>query len=69
MENIILHKTMCVQCGRQFTIPLTKDKLARIRKGEECIQNIIPEVEPGIRELFISGICPSCWDEMFGEED
>ena len=34
--------------------------------SREKIQDIIPEVEPKWRELFISRICPECWEKMFG---
>lgn len=33
------------------------------------IQDIIPNVSPAYREMFISGICPECWDKMFGCEE
>ena len=33
------------------------------------IQDIFPNLEPEYRELFVSGICPKCWDKMFGEEN
>lgn len=32
----------------------------------EKIQDIIPEVDKGWREMFVSGICPECWKKMFG---
>lgn len=33
------------------------------------IQDTLPNLEPEYRELFISGICPKCWDKMIGDED
>lgn len=33
------------------------------------IQTIFPEFTPGQRELLISGICETCFDNMFGQED
>ena len=33
------------------------------------IQDIIPELAPEMRELFISGMCPKCWDKLFSFEN
>ena len=33
------------------------------------IQDIIPELAPEMRELFISGMCPKFWDKLFSFED
>ena len=33
------------------------------------IQDIMPELAPEMRELFISGMCPKCWDKLFSFED
>ena len=38
-------------------------------KNGELIQNAMPELSADEREMLISGICPDCWDNMFGEED
>ena len=47
------------------------DKLTAIQAGRAMglsIQEIVPELSPDYREMFISGICPTCWDNMFGFE-
>ena len=33
------------------------------------IQNWLPELSDDTRELFISGVTPEEWDEMFKDED
>jgi hypothetical protein len=33
------------------------------------IQDAMPYLNPDERELLISRICPTCWVEMFGEEE
>lgn len=35
------------------------------RKAQEAFAGLPPE----LREMFISGTCPSCWDKMFPEEE
>ena len=41
-----------------------------INKRNECIQNLpgAGEVAPEYREMFISKICPTCWDKIFEGE-
>jgi hypothetical protein len=38
-------------------------------EGGELIQNAMPYVSAGDRELMISGTCGPCFDEMFGDEN
>lgn len=33
------------------------------------IQDAMPDLSADERELFISGTCGKCWDEMFGTSD
>jgi hypothetical protein len=33
------------------------------------IQDAMPDVSRDMREMFISGTCPKCWDAMFNNED
>lgn len=33
------------------------------------IQDEMPSMPKGIREAFISGICPKCWDKTFPPSD
>lgn len=55
----------CMFCKKDTEIPVTKDQLQRINSGSEPIQSVIPNVSPAERELFISGICGECFDDMF----
>lgn len=62
----------CIHCGKEYKILMSKDQYTRIinryQIGEH-IQDILPEVSADIRELFISQICPICWDNMFKGND
>ena len=31
------------------------------------VQDAFPYLSAGERELLVSGICPTCWDKMFGQ--
>ena len=33
------------------------------------IQDAFPELSKEDRERLITGICPKCWKELFGDED
>ena len=45
-----------------------EDYLAWAFDGE-LVQNAFPYLSADEREMLISGICPTCWDKMFDEDD
>jgi hypothetical protein len=55
-------------CGHTLYVPLTEEQETRWRSGA-LIQKVIPEVDEAMRELLISGICPTCWDEIYGDDE
>lgn len=63
-KEIAVEKT-CVFCKEVTAIKMTEDQAYRIASGEELIQNIVPNMSPDHREMFISGICGKCFDNMF----
>lgn len=55
----------CQICKKGKKIPMTMEQVIRLNKGlseSKHIQDILPELEPRWREMFISGICPDCWE-------
>jgi hypothetical protein len=58
----------CLGCGDTSVFAMTEEQLARYRAGEH-VQRIFPGWSPEDRERLISGTCPSCWEEMWDEED
>lgn len=58
----------CSECGRKFEIEVTEEEYQKYLDGE-LIQDAFPKMDRGLRELFISGICPDCWDRIFGVEE
>ena len=61
----------CVACKEFKQIPMTGEQAARLLEGllsGVCIQDAVPDLSRGWREMFISGICPDCWEKMFGPE-
>ena len=62
----------CPQCGETKEIEVTSDEYDRLADGDGHIQDILPDVSPDDREMFLSGFCSKCWNAMFGgpeEED
>ena len=59
----------CIRCGEsQHIAARTADLDAWI--GGELIQNAMPYLSAGEREILISGVCETCFDNMFaGEEE
>lgn len=59
----------CKKCFNEYHIEVTKEQIYKYQNGTDLIQNIFPELPPHIRELFISGFCPTCWNEIFKEDE
>lgn len=58
-------KVSCVQCGKSHDLPVTTEQLLRWKSGE-LIQNAMPQLTKADRELFVSGVCGTCWISLFG---
>lgn len=58
-------KVFCVECAECYNLPVTTEQLTRWQNGE-LIQRVMPELTKADRELFLSGICGSCWISLFG---
>lgn len=58
----------CDGCGDWVTFTATVEQFARWKQGGH-VQLIFPDWSPEDRERLISGTCPSCWEEMWAEEE
>lgn len=60
----------CFCCNNRYEMQgFSHDQAERLyNRGitGEKIQDIIPDVDKGWREMFISSTCPECWKKMFG---
>lgn len=59
----------CPNCGAYKTLLVNKNAYRAWRHGEMLIQDAFPELSKEDRERLITGICPKCWKELFGDED
>lgn len=63
----MLVKTTCPMCHCDTYIQVDAEEYARWQAGE-LIQVAMPNLDADEREMLISGICPDCWDDTFGDE-
>lgn len=64
----MLVKTTCPICHCDTYLMVDAEEYARWQAGE-LIQIAMPNLDADAREMLISGICPTCWNDMFGDED
>ena len=60
--------TRCPMCGMYTIILVNEEDLQKWQCGE-LAQNAFPYLSAEERETLISGICPACWNKMFGSDD
>jgi len=58
--------TVCPFCGKAHEILVNEDDYLDWQDGKMA-QDAFPYLSANDREMLISGICPKCWDEMFGD--
>jgi hypothetical protein len=58
----------CYSCGQPQTVTVSIEALARFRDGGFA-QDVFPKLPAEQREFLISGICGTCWDEMFPDAE
>ena len=60
----------CGFCHTEYKVEMTESQFNELMSPHRRhIQDIIPELAPEMRELFISGMCPKCWDKLFSFEN
>lgn len=60
--------TTCPCCGRINEIEVNAMDYLRWRDGM-LAQNAFPYLTAEEREMLISGICPTCWDDTFSSDE
>jgi hypothetical protein len=64
-KNLRTISTMCPICGETHEINVYATDLAAYMNGA-LVQDAFPYLNADEREMIISGICPRCWDKMWG---
>ena len=57
----------CEFCGKPGEVPVPEDGFFAWADDMVLIQDAMPTVPRGLREQLISGTCPDCWQEYFGQ--
>lgn len=60
--------TRCPFCGKAHEIEVNEIDYLDWEDGM-LAQNAFPYLDANKREMLISGICPDCWNGMFGQEE
>jgi len=58
----------CVKCKETQSITVGSEDLANWHNGD-LIQDAMPYLSAGEREVLVSGTCGACFDKMFGDEE
>jgi hypothetical protein len=58
----------CIKCGKEVDIKVTPEQEKELSNpNRRKIQEILPDHTPEEREMFASGLCEKCWDDIFNE--
>ena len=60
--------TRCPFCGHANEVEVNEMDYLDWSDGE-LAQIAFPYLSANEREMLISGICPTCWDKMFGSDE
>lgn len=60
--------TRCPFCGRGNEVEVNEIDYLDWDDGM-LAQEAFPYLSAGEREMLVSGICPDCWNKMFGQEE
>lgn len=68
INNPILVKCVCPMCKSFTFVCVDAFDYGDWQNGKHA-QDAFPYLSANEREMLISGICPDCWDKMFGGDD
>lgn len=66
--NFVTLDKQCILCHSMYEITVRPEDVERINNGEH-IQDVMPFLSADDRELLISGICGTCFDKTFEEDE
>lgn len=68
MSDTVTLKPVCPICSATNSVTVSAVAFKAWQSGVFA-QVAFPELEAEIREMLITGICPPCWEDMFGDND
>lgn len=68
--TVVTVRAKCIACRTEHTLNIPTAEWTRWERGAgEHIQFAMPSLSPADRELLISSICGTCFDDMLDEGD
>lgn len=68
-KESVLVEVPCVFCGVTHTIELDSAAWKKYCRGQSYVQDLFPDLSPGLREMLISRVCEECFDKMWKSEE
>ena len=68
VKKLVRYSTACPQCKQYWNVVVDKDAFDKY-VGGMLTQDAFPELPASEREIFITGVCPTCWDKLMGPEE
>ena len=59
----------CPFCTNLTKVPMTVELLLRHWENNESIQGLFPQLSADQREALISGVCATCWDNLYKDKE
>ena len=69
MDTKIIYQSKCLFCGKTHEVELDLEDVCKYEEGalaQEAFPS--PKYPIATMEFIISGICPTCQETLFGEE-
>jgi hypothetical protein len=66
-ERYVVTSHPCPTCNETKTVSISSAELFAYHQGG-LAQTVLSSYDADVRERFITGICGTCWDEMFSDE-
>jgi hypothetical protein len=51
----------CIRCGEEQKVEVPEEGYLRWTRGQDTIENAMPQVSADDREILLSAMCPHCW--------
>lgn len=71
-EMVTVQTGTCMWCQKPSSLTMTEEQLARYestKRNGGTIQDALPEMSAGDREMLITGTHEACFDSIFADEE
>lgn len=67
-DRYVIETPLCFHCRKTGTVELLAQEVFYLHQGM-LVQDAVKSLDAGLREQFISGSHPECFEAMFKEEE